>query len=175
MKRWAILLSLLAGAGLAQAATEVTPWEHYQAIVERAPFGTVAGATDSGPLPNFATRYVFAGMVPSETQEGGLLAVIFDTEKSRSELVAPGQTFGDVKLVRLDVDGENSKIVLQRGLEPATLRLKPRETSIPIATSGPVQVTAQPNAPAVQSAPPAGERTVVVPARRRIPFRRGEE
>ncbi|NIL98024.1 MAG: hypothetical protein GTO62_13085 [Planctomycetales bacterium] len=106
--------------------------------------------------------------------------MLFDTEKNRSELVAVGDTFGEVVLEELDLNEAAPKIVIKKGLEPATLRMKPREEALASSAAAALQA-AKATTPAASKAvgtQQAGtgttERRVIMPQRRRIPFRRGQ-
>lgn len=174
---------VLAGALLcvvARARADVEPegLARYQAIIDRAPFGAVSAAGDKVPIPNFAERYTFAGLAPSAITNQ-VLAVLHDSSRNRSELVAVGDTIDDIKVVRIDAQGENSSVTIQKGIETAKLPLKTRETPIAGVGSGPVPVQPMQLAPGtpptfVPGSPAGAGRPALPPRRGRIPFRRGE-
>ncbi len=156
----------LAGFTATLGWAEPVGFDHYQVIIDRAPFGGLPGAAGGGaPQPNFAEGFVFVGVVADA--QGRLLAVIQPKSAPRAEYKAEGETIGDVTVVKIEVAGEASKLILQQGLVKATLSYPPRSS---VANPPPVAASAQ-----AQPAP-AGQATasVTVPPRRRIPFRRGD-
>ncbi len=178
------VLAVAIGSGVAAVAaiaSEPAGYDRYQVIVEKSPFGAIVDGVGAEPLPNFAENYQFVGFVPSQ-DSGELLAVLFDTKNNRSGLVSAGETFGDVEVEEIDLSGEAPKVVIRKGLEPATLRMKPREealaTSAAAATASQAAKTAASGANQAVTTQQAGvgttERKVIMPRRRRIPFRRGQ-
>ncbi|NQU12471.1 hypothetical protein HQ590_16875 [bacterium] len=144
----------------------VPTFDRYQAIIDRAPFGAVAGGRGGeGAVPGFAERYVFVGVVPdvvSQKQQ----AIVLDKQSNQIQLLTPGETLEDVKVVEIEADGEDSRLILQKGFETATLRYVPRGAA-PTAAVPPGVVVAPAGKPAAQAGRPA-----VPPPPRRIPFRR---
>jgi hypothetical protein len=159
--RYAVLLAAVAcalSAGVSGAATEQEGFARYQVILDRSPFGAPVGpGSASEAPPPFSTRYAFVGVVKTASS-GALLAIIQDRERNRPYFVAEGETIPNesVKLVR--IEHSPSKIVLQQGLEVATLAYQPAGAGVASAPSG-VPQPAQPSAPVL--------------GRRRIPFMRG--
>jgi hypothetical protein len=128
----------------------------YQVIVDRAPFGANAGAPEAEAQPNFAARYGFIGLVKTQGA-GPLLAMVQDKERNKNYFLAEGETIPNESVKVLHIERSPSKLVLQQGLETATLAYLPTGSAPPMTTAPP-----QPPGPA---APPVG--------RRRIPFMRG--
>jgi hypothetical protein len=164
---------------IARADVEPTRFEHYQVIIDRSPFGAISGGGEAAPAPNWAERYTFAGLVPSAVSNQ-LLIVIHDSARNRATLVAEGDTLDEIKIVKLEAKGEAPKVTIQKGLEVAALQMKTRDTPIAGVPSGPPPVqparvaTAAPGQVVPAAPPGSDQKTVVMPARRRIPFRRGE-
>lgn len=160
---------LVAGVFLLQGASDLgaeTPgFDQYQVIIDRAPFGGLAGAPGTSPQPSFADNYVFVGIV---SENGRVLAVIQPRGNPRAEFKAEGESIGDVTIAKIEPNGDKSKLVLQRGVEKATLSFPPRtgEGAPPLI----MQAAMQPVPPAPAPAPSV----VNVAPRRRIPFRKGE-
>jgi hypothetical protein len=146
---------MVAGVGL---AAEVHEFARYQVIIERAPFGSVSGR-DEARGPDFAQRYQFVGQV--STKDNQLLVIVHDKTTNRSYFRAPGENIEDVKVVRLE-RGSPPRLVIQKGVEVATLVLQSRPS-----ISGPA--SSAPGAAPVPMTPEAG----TTPGRR-IPFRRGQ-
>jgi hypothetical protein len=137
----------------------------YQVIVDRSPFGAVSAAGGATPVPNFATRFQFAGLISSNS--GPLQAILYDKESKRTFFCMAGQKLaleGDLMEVKVEqIDPPPAaKVVLRRGLEPATLRFEEK--------------TATPGAPQPPGGMPPGFATGGAPPPasdvRRIPFRR---
>ncbi len=151
-------------AATAWAGTaEPLSFSRYQVILDRSPFGGLPnGAGGAAPQPNFADSYTFVGVVE---EQGHKLAIIQPKSTPRAEFKAEGETLGDVTVAKIEMAGENSKLILQRGLEKATLSYLPRGGASAASA-------APPSMPAFMQRPTPA---VPVPlARRRIPFRRGE-
>ncbi len=169
MKAALIVIAVLAFARA--HAIESVGFERYQVIVERSPFGTpAASGGPAAPAPGWAEAFTFVGVVPDPSSTN-VLAIIQD--KERSYLRGVGETIGEAKVKEIVAAGRASQLVLQRGLETAPLRFKdPAAGGVPTL---PAMVAGTPEVPKVQPAqtPTAGG-GVVMPPRRRIPFRRGE-
>ena len=184
MNRGSTFRVVLAGVLLSVAVRVLADVEpeglaRYQAIVDRAPFGAVSAAGDKVPIPNFAERYTFAGLAPSALTNQ-VLAVLHDSSHNRSELVAVGDMIDDIKVVRIDAQGENSSVTIQQGLETAKLPLKARDTPIAGVGNGPGPIQPAQPIPGMPpsfgpGSPPVAGRPVLPPRRGRIPFRRGEQ
>jgi len=169
MMRWLLIVALAVMAGVVRAAEPVS-FARYQVIIDRSPFGAPAGTGAAAPMPNFAEQFTFVGLVPDPVSKK-VLAIVQDRE--RAYLKAQGESIGDVEVRQIEMAGGASKIVLGRGLEVATLRFKDRAGgAVPILPAGSTSAgpILQPGQQKVQGGQP-GE----VPARRRIPFRRGDE
>ena len=161
MKIWVIAL-LVAGRVV---AAESQDFARYQIIVDRAPFGAVTAAGVPDAVPNFAQRFQLVGIVTSTGLPVAAEAVLSDKEaNNRALFKAEGEMIeGGVKVVRIqDALTSKAKVVLQFGLETATLTFAERQNT-------PTAGTPQPGQP---PQPPGG-----VPGRPpivgRIPFRRG--
>jgi hypothetical protein len=159
-----ILLTTVTGtlaACVGVSAVEQGGFARYQIIIDRAPFGVTAGGPVAEAQPGFSTRYTFVGLVKTESS-GTLLAIIYDKDKNRSYFLAEGETIPNenVKLVRIERSTPSNKIVLQQGLESATLSYQPAGTAPTAASPSP-------------GAPPPAQQPGQVPGRRRIPFMRG--
>ena len=135
------------------ATDEVHDFSRYKVITDRAPFCTATGAA-AAAQPSFAARYVFVGVV-STTEDNRPLAIIEDKERNnRIYFKAEGETIDSTKVVK--VEQSPAKLVLQQGLEVATLLYQARGGNLPPA-----------------AAPAPGTFTRAQPVQRRIPFRRG--
>lgn len=161
--RYAILIAATAcvlPVCVSRAATESQDFSRYQVIIDRAPFGVTTGP---GPVPDaqppFSARFTFVGLVKTEG-DGMLRAIVQDKERNRSYFVAENETIPNdtVKIVR--IEHSPSKIVLQQGLETATLSYQAGG-----AVAAPSPAVGTPQQPGQPSAPVSG--------RRRIPFQRG--
>jgi hypothetical protein len=150
-------IAVAATAGTARAADPGDPhdFSRYQVILERSPFGPLAGTGVEPPPPGFATRFAFVGLA-SENPDAPLQAVVFDKEKNRTHFVAEADAFEGVTVVR--IEKSPPKLTLKHGLELATLNLEDR----------PAVGAPPPGFAPGQPAPPA-----TTPGVRRIPFRRG--
>ena len=186
----AMLLFALVAAGAAGPARADADKEgegRYQVVIDRAPFGTVTGVAEK--VPGFAERLMFVGLVPSATTNQPL-AVLYDSSRNRSVLVAVGDSVGapgdpanrpgdDIRVVKVDVQGENSSVTIQHGIDTARLTLKTRETPLPSAGAGPVPPMPMPAGAGAMTvpgqAPTPGGTGVLLPTRRRIPFRPREQ
>lgn len=142
-------------AGATVWAVEHPDFSRYQVILDRAPFGATTGGADAQVQPNFATRFAFVGLVKTQGS-GPLMAMVQDKEANRTHFLVEGAmiTNAGVQVVRIERDP--SKVVLQQGLETATLAYTPG------GGGSPTTMAPQPSGP---TAPTMG--------RRRIPFMRG--
>jgi hypothetical protein len=129
----------------------------YQIIIDRSPFGALA--TGPANAPSFAARFTFVGLVNSNGIESRLQAIIHDKDANRSYFKSEGETIDDIKVVK--VEDKPAKVVLQKGLESATLTYQEK---------GNVALPQQPMAP--QQPQPSAPTPGGVPGPRRIPFRR---
>ena len=158
--RYAMLLAAATAvaAGARGRAAEQQDFSRYQIIIDRTPFGTTGGNPAPDAQPSFSTKFAFVGLVKTESNQA-LLAIIQDKEKNRPYFVGEGETIpnDNVKLVR--IERSPSKIVLQQGLETATLVYQAHGTAAPVT-------------PVNTGAPQPGQPSAPVPGRRRIPFMR---
>ena len=157
-----LLLSALAVAGHAnaRAAEVLKDFSRYQPIIDRAPFGAVAGAQQEAPQASFATRYGFVGL--ASDRDGKIVAAVEDKEMNprRTYFVTQGDTFNSVKVVQINWDParrDPSRLMLQAGLETATLVFEPRAGGAPGAPP---------------TAMPPGGQPPTPPGARRVPFLR---
>jgi hypothetical protein len=127
----------------------------YQIIIDRSPFGAIASGP--GPAAAFAARFNFVGLVSSNGVQSRLQAIIQDKEGNRSYFKSEGEAIEDIKVVK--IEEKPAKVVLQKGLESATLTFQEQSK---VALPPPQAAPQQPQAP-----PGPG-----VPGPRRIPFRR---
>ena len=158
------LLCIAAAAMMASLrlyAEETHENSRYQIIIERNPFGAIAGANSAATQPNFATRFVLVGLVDSNSPEQRLQAIITDKEKNSTFFKSEGESIEDIKV--LHIEPKPAKAVIQKGLETATLTYAERPNA-----SGSMPATV----PQVSPSPPGF--APPVPSRvGRIPFRRG--
>ena len=164
---------MLVGASMllieaAAAATNDSSLAQYQAILDRAPFGSVTGTPSAGPLAGWATDFAFCGRV--SMTNGQELAVIQKKSENRAYYKGEGETIGDVKIVRIEDGPPVAKLVLQRGLETANLECQ--AVAGGPATAGPPR-PGMPMAGAPQPGMPGAPMPGQPPNVRRIPFRRG--
>jgi len=149
------LLSCLAVAVVARChADESHDLGPYQVIIDKSPFGAVPGLASADVQPDFATRFILVGIVDSNGVENALQAIIMDKQKNITHFTAEGETIDEVKV--LHIEDKPPKVVIQRGLETATL-------------------TFPEHAPALGGAPsqPGGPGYAPPNRFQRIPFRRG--
>ena len=156
--RMSVLIGLFVAVSAARA-TETYEFSRYQIILDRGPFGPVT-ATSADAAPPWTARFTPVGFVYSNSVLPQ--AIIQDKEGNRSYFKAEGEAIDDVKVVSIDVTAR--KLVVQKGLEKATLTVEQRpNTPIPGGITGqPPQPTGVPGAPGAAT-----------PGPRRIPFRRG--
>jgi hypothetical protein len=151
-----LAVSALLGNGVYGQGAEPHDFSRYQLIIERKPFGAMPGQETAGPTgPSWKDRFVFVGVVSSE-DNSQVLAIILSPQANRTYFRAEGETIEDVKIVRIDRSVPTPKLVLQQGLETATLAYQPTA----VGGGGPA-------APAIQQ--PGAP---VPPGPRRVPFRR---
>jgi hypothetical protein len=155
-----LLLATVASG--APRGTEPSAFTRYQAIIDRAPFGTV-GAIGAVAPPGFAARFAFVGVVTT-VDTNRALAMIQDRQSNRTHFKAEGEDVDGIKVLR--IERKPAKLVMQQGLEQATLTYEQRP-SAPAPPNG--GVAWQPGGVPMPNAPSAS-----LPASpRRIPFRRG--
>lgn len=144
--RFALCAAVVAAAGIrvVSAKDDARDSLRYKLIVDRSPFGSAQGPGTEAVQPPFSSRYGFVGLVGGK--DGKIAAIIEDRESNprRSYFVGETDTFNGVKVLHIERDP--SRIVLQQGIETATLTYEPR-------SGGPA---AAPPAPA---APPRQRRT----------------
>ncbi|HUK82138.1 MAG TPA: hypothetical protein VLZ12_05840 [Verrucomicrobiae bacterium] len=140
-------------------ARETYEFSRYQVILDRSPFGPVTATEAQGAVPGFAAQLLLVGFVYSNSVLPQ--AIIEDKQGSRTYFRAEGELVNDAKVVTIDLMAR--KVVVQRGLEKATLTVEQRPNK-PMPGGAPAQ--AQP--PGV----PAGAPFTPSPGVRRIPFRR---
>lgn len=161
MKTWALAVVVASGA----FATESQDFARYQIIVDRSPFGPVTAAGVPDAVPSFAQRFQLVGIVTSNGLPVTAQAVLLDKEptpnrtwfKSEGELID-----GGIKVLKIqDAASSKAKVVIQFGLDTATLTFADRPNT-------PAAAAPQPGQP---PQPPGG-----IPGRPpiigRIPFRR---
>jgi len=159
------LAATLVGAAV-HAADALHDFSRYQIIIDRLPFGAMAGTGPETPQPPFSAHYTFVGTV-KEDETKPLLAIIFDKEGSQTYFKAEGDTIGDTSVVKIEkADKGSVKLVLKQGLEVATLFLETK-TGVGAAPPGP-GTQPQPVVPGISPTPGTAQ-----PGVRRIPFRRG--
>jgi hypothetical protein len=153
---------IAAGVSLAE---ETHDFARYQVIVDRSPFGPVPGSQATATaLPSFATRFALVGIVQSNGQDGVVQAIIEDKGSHNTYFKTVGEAVDDVKVLHIEVEKPQS-IVLQRGLETATLTFAELGSKTPTAAA---------SAPQAGSALQPGPAAPVPVGVRRIPFRRGD-
>jgi hypothetical protein len=162
------LLVTAAGVSAADAPSDAKDFSRYQVIIDRSPFGQVSGAGAAAPLPNFATRFQFAGLVSSD--EGPLQAILYDKDASRTYFCVEGEVIKsdnnpiDVKVVQIDPP-PSAKLVLKCGVETATLQFEERAGGSAASRTPPV-------VPPGFKPPGSSIPMPNVTGSRRIPFRR---
>jgi len=157
--RWFWLLCLAAAAA---RAAETPDFARYQPIIERSPFGTVGPIGAAAPA-GFAARFAFVGVVTT-VDTNQVLAMIQDKQTNRTYFKAVGEMIDSVKV--LQIHERPAKLVLQQGVEQATLAYEARAATPPPPGAGP--------GGAVQQPLPNGQPPMPLPSvPRRIPFRRG--
>ena len=116
MKRWMVTWSVLACATAWAADPAVRPFEDYQVILDRQPFGTPpdAPAEPERVIPvgeSFAASLQLSGIY--ELEDGNLRVAITDKkDSSYFTLVLGGEPERGIEL--LDVDYDQEKAVLQK-------------------------------------------------------------
>lgn len=154
----AACLCIALAAGARVGAEETHDLGPYQVIIDSSPFGAVPGLASADVQPDFATRFVLVGIVDSNGVDNALQAIILDKQKNITHFKGEGESIDEVKV--LHVTDKPPKVVIQRGLETATLTF-PERTSSGSGGPGPQQG----NNPGYPSAGPGRIQ--------RIPFRRG--
>jgi len=158
---WALVLGV--GGPFARATDGTHDFARYQVILDRAPFGAMAGAAANAPQPSFSTRFTWIGTFKEGDQP--LTAMVLDKEKNRVHFVAEGDKIDNVTVVKIEkVEGTPGKLQLKQDLEVATLTME----------SKPGSAAAPP--PGAPQGIPIGQPPVpgaAQPGARRIPFARG--
>ncbi len=142
------------------AAVEKPAFDRYQAIIERSPFGRADAAGSSAVTSNFMARYAFVGVIGSA--ETGMLAALVDKQTNQSCFKAPGESMGDITIVRIENILPKRRLVLRRGLEVGTLIFG---EGAPSSAGMVLQAISTP-----ASKPPEPSTPSVPVPRRRIPF-----
>jgi len=114
-----IVLLLLVFIPACFASVEKPAFDRYQAIIERSPFGRADAVGVSAVASNFMARYAFVGVIGSA--ETGMLAAVVDKQTNQSCFKAPGESMGDITIVRIENTLPKRRLVLRRGLEVGTL------------------------------------------------------
>lgn len=141
-------------------AVEKPVFDRYQAIIERSPFGRVDAAGISAVASNFTARYAFVGVIGSP--ETGMLAALVDKQTNQSYFKAPGESMGDITVVRIENSIPKRRLVLRRGLETGALTFgEGAPTTVAVAAPATATLAAAPPPPSTPTAPTQ---------RRRIPF-----
>jgi hypothetical protein len=152
----------------ARATDGTRDFARYQVILDRAPFGAMAGTAVDAQQPSFSTRFTFIGT--AKEGDKPLMAIVMDKEGNRVRFVAAGDKIGPVTVVKIEkVDKAPAKLVLKQDLEVATLLMDSKGAgggpSLPPGAGVPVPQMVQPGQPPIPGAPQPGPR--------RIPFARG--
>ena len=114
-----ILLCVAGMAVTGAGAAETHDLGPYQVIIDRSPFGAVPGLEAADVQPDFATRFVLVGIVDSNGVANALQAIILDKQKNITHFKGEGETIDEVTV--LHITDKPPKVVIQRGLETATL------------------------------------------------------
>ena len=156
-------LAVSLGGAATHGAEVSRDFTRYQIILDRSPFGPIAGTVDV-PQPGFSTRFTFIGIVKLDDTQP-FLAVIIDKEGNRTYFKAEGETVGTATVVKIEKpDRAPAKLVLKQGLEVATLTM---DTKASVGAAPPASQP-QPSMPGQPQIP-----VPLQPGVRRIPFRRG--
>ena len=150
----------------ARATDGTRDFARYQVILDRAPFGAMAGTAVDAQQPSFSTRFTFIGT--AKEGDKPLMAIVMDKEGKNVHFVAAGDKIGPVTVVKIEkVDKAPAKLVLKQDLEVATLLMdsKAAGSGAPPAMEAPSPQPMQPGQPPIPGAPQPGAR--------RIPFARG--
>jgi hypothetical protein len=154
------------GGTFARATDGTHDFERYKIILDRAPFGAMAGTAVDVQQPSFSTRFTFIGT--AKEGDKPLMAIVMDKEGNRVRFVAAGDKIGPVTVVKVEkVDKAPAKLVLKQDLETATLLMdsKAAGAGAPPGAEFPSPQLVQPGQPPIPGAPQPGAR--------RIPFARG--
>ena len=127
-----VFLSLLLVLGVCETyAAVVRDWEHFQVIIERAPFGrgptadelAALAAANTPPPPPPGPSLADTVKVTAMTKFGGTPAVGFTdiAAGGKSFYLFEGQTVGDYTLVSVDMAA--ASVVLRKGEQEETLQL----------------------------------------------------
>ncbi|MGA2138569.1 MAG: hypothetical protein ABSH14_06880 [Verrucomicrobiia bacterium] len=150
----------------ARATDGTRDFARYQVILDRAPFGAMAGTAVEAQQPSFSTRFTFIGT--AKEGDKPLIAIVMDKEGNRVHFVAAGDKIGPVTVVKIEkVDKAPAKLVLKQDLEVATLLMDSKAAGVgaPPAVEVPPPQLVQPGQPPIPG--------VAQPGVRRIPFVRG--
>jgi hypothetical protein len=160
-------LGISLGSTYAGATDGTRDFARYQIILDRAPFGAMAGAAVDAPQPSFSARFTFIGT--AKEGDKPLMAIVMDKEGPRVRFVSAGDKIGPVTVVKVEqVDKAPAKLVLKQDLEVATLLMDSKgggSPSLPPAAGVPFPQMVQPGQPPIPMVPQPGAR--------RIPFARG--
>jgi hypothetical protein len=177
-----LVLGGAAGAMLTHGATSANrDFSRYQPIVDRLPFGGANTPAGGVSQPGFATRFTLVGMVSSNYPAGALQAILLDkSAQNKTYFRAEGETIDGVKIIKINDELPNRSVVLQQGLETATLIYEARRTTPPRLGAPLPGVLLPPGAPAPNPeeavpavpAPSVPETGTGTTPPRRIPFRR---
>ena len=150
----------------ARATDGTRDFARYQVILDRAPFGAMAGAAVDVQQPSFSTRFTFIGT--AKEGDKPLMAIVMDKEGNRVRFVAAGDKIGAVTVVKIEkVDKAPAKLVLKQDLEVATLLMDSKAAGSGASPAMEVSPP-QPMQPGQPPMPGAAQ-----PGARRIPFARG--
>jgi len=158
-------LAMSVGGALALATDGTHDFARYQVILDKAPFGAMAGTAVDAPQPSFSTRYSWIGTAKEDDQP--LMAIILDKEGAGNHVhfVAEGDKMGSVTVVKIEkVEGTPGKLQLKQDLEVATLTMEAKPGSAAAPPPGAPQ-----GIPIGQPPVPGAAQ----PGARRIPFARG--
>ena len=150
--------------GAILAAAEKPAFERYQPIIERSPFGKADMAGISVVASNFMTRFAFVGLIG--TADNGFQAVILDKQTQQCHFKSPGETLGDITIVRVEDVQPKRRLVLRQGLETGAL-IFGEGGAVPVATAPPPAAKPAIPMPGMPAAPTSTEPPTT---RRRVPF-----
>ena len=147
----------------AAAAADTPDLSRYQVIMDHTPFGNVTGGNLAESGPGWSSDLVFLGRVTLTNQQ--VQAVILKKSTNHSVYKAEGETFDDIKVLRIESGPRVPRVVLQRGLEKATLDFQPAGPPTAVGAAPP------PGPPGAPGQPPG--MPPMPPTARRLTFRRG--
>ena len=126
MKRWMLIGYVLAGATAWAAEPAVRPFEDYQVILDRKPFGAPpdrsqepAKVTPVGE--SFAAQMILSGIY--EMEDGNLRVAIVDKKDNSYFDLVVGEKSEQLGIELLDVDYEKEEAVLKKVEEVVVLRM----------------------------------------------------